>query len=217
MITINLYDYKTLVRDVGIQKNLTWVAMGITISSLLCFMIWIFQNILIGGLASDLAELENQVAAATPDYNVVQKMKAQKKKYGEIITGIDKLRSGQAHTTEFLEDMGRAIPEGVWLKSVRQMNMDEIMKAKVPFLFITYDDKKKRKKKKGGKGPGDKFIELKGVTKTDQSTIHFLEQLRALPYIDAVVLHKSNRKWIENIPVHEFAIYCHFLKPKSAA
>ena len=145
MITINLYDYKTLVRDVGIQKNLTWVAMGVTISSLLCFMIWIFQNILIGGLGSDLAELETQVATATPDYNVVQKMKAQKKKYGEIITGIDKLRSGQAHTTEFLEDMGRAIPEGVWLKSVQQMDMEEIMKEKIPFLFISYDTKSKKK------------------------------------------------------------------------
>ncbi len=210
MITINLYDYKRLVRDVGIQKNLTWVAMGVTISSLLCFMIWIFQNILIGGLGSDLAELETQVAAATPDYNVVQKMKAQKKKYGEIITGIDKLRSGQAHTTEFLEDMGRAIPEGVWLKSLQQLDMEEIIKEKVPFLFISYDTKSKNK------GKGDRFIELKGVAPTDQPIVHFLEQLRALPYIDAVVLHESSRKWIETVPVHEFAIYCHFLKPESA-
>ena len=211
MITINLYDYKTLVRDVGIQKNLTWVAMGVTISSLLCFMIWIFQNILIGGLGSDLAELETQVATATPDYNVVHKMKAQKKKYGEIITGIDKLRSGQAHTTEFLEDMGRAIPEGVWLKSVQQMDMEEIMKEKIPFLVISYDTKSKKK------GKGNRFIELKGVSQNDQPIVHFLEQLRAFPYIDAVVLHESSRKWIENVPVQEFSIYCHFLKPESAA
>ena len=122
MITINLYDYKTLVRDVGIQKSLTWVAMGVTVSVLLCFMIWMFQNILIGGMESDLAEVETEVAAAAPDYNVVQKKKAQRKKYGEIIAGIDKLRSGQAHTTEFLEDVGRAVPEGVWLKSVEQMD-----------------------------------------------------------------------------------------------
>lgn len=210
MITINLFDYKRIVRDVGIQKNLTWVAMGVTISSLLCFMIWIFQNILIGGLASDLAELETQVAAATPDYNVVQKMNAQKKKYGEIITGIDRLRSGQAHTTEFLEDMGRAIPEGVWLKSVQQMDMEEIIKEEVPFLFISYGTKSKNK------GKGDRFIELKGVAQTGQPIVHFLEQLRALPYIDAVVLHESNRKWIETVRVQEFAIYCHFLKPESA-
>jgi Tfp pilus assembly protein PilN len=213
MITINLYDYKTLVRDVGIQKSLTWVAMGVTVSFLLCFMIWMFQNILIGGLASDLAEVEIEVAAATPDYNVVQKKKAQRKKYGEIIAGIDKLRSGQAHTTEFLEDVGRAVPEGVWLKSVEQMDMEEIMTNKVPFLFIDYD---KKSRKKGGKGSGDKFIELKGVAPADQPIVHFLEQLRALPYIDAVVLHESNRQWIENTPVHEFAIYCHFLKTEPA-
>ena len=215
MITINLYDYKTLVRDVGIQRNLTWVATGFTISFLLCLMIWIFQNILIGGLGSDLAEVETQVAAATPDYNAVLKIKAQKKKYGEIITGIDKLRSVQAHTTEFLEDVGYAVPEGVWLKSLQQMDMEEIMKEKVAFLFISYDDKSKKKKK--GKGPEDMFIELKGVSPTDQPIVHFLEQLRALPYIDAVVLHESKREWIENTPVHEFAIYCHFLKPKPAA
>ncbi len=212
MITINLYDYKRLVRDVGIQKSLTWVAMGVTVSILLCFMIWMFQNILIGGLKSDLAEVEAEVAAATPDYNVVQKKKAQKKKFGEIITGIDKLRSGQAHTTEFLEDVGRAVPEGVWLQSVQQMNMNEIKNNKIPFLFIDY-----HKKGPGAKTmPTDKFIKLKGIAPTGQPVVHFLEQLRALPYIDAVVLHESKRKFIENISVHEFSIYCHFLKPKPA-
>ena len=216
MITINLYDYKRLVRDVSIQKSLTWVTMGVTVSVLLCFMIWMFQNILIGGMESDLAEVEAEVAAATPDYNVVQKKKAQQKKYVEIITGIDKLRSSQAHTTEFLEDVGRAVPEGVWLKSVQQMNMEEIIKDEVPFLFIPYGDKKKMKNL-NAKESEDKFIGLKGVASTDQPIVHFLEQIRALPYIDAVVLHESTREWIENVAVHEFAIYCHFLKPKPAA
>ena len=65
--------------------------------------------------------------------------------------------------------------------------------------------------------PTDKFIELKGISQTGQPVVHFLEQLRALPYIDAVVLHQSKRKFIENISVHQFAIYCHFLKTKPAA
>ncbi len=216
MITINLYDYKRIVRDVGIQKNLVWVTMGATVSVLLCFMIWIFQNLLIGGLETDLADVEAKVAVATPDYNAVQTLTAQQKKFGEIITGIDALRSGEARTTEFLEDVGRAVPEGLWLESMKQMDMEEIVDEKIPFLFIDYDKKKKSRKKKE-KGPADKFIELKGIARTDQPIVHLVEQLRALPYIDAVVLNSSTRKWIENVPVHKFEVYCHFLKPKPAA
>lgn len=51
----------------------------------------------------------------------------------------------------------------------------------------------------------------------DQTLVHFLEQLRALPYIDAVVLNKSKRFWMDNQPVQKFEIYCHFLKTKPAA
>ena len=78
-------------------------------------------------------------------------------------------------------------------------------------MFISYDKKSKEK------GKGDRFIELKGVSQKDQPIVHFLEQLRAFPYIDAVVLHESSRKWIEKVPVQEFSIYFHFLKPESAA
>lgn len=215
MITINLYDYKRIVRDVGIQKNLVWVTMGATLSVLLCFMIWIFQNLLIGGLESDLADVEAKVVVATPDYKAVQTLTAQQKKFGKIITGIDALRSGEAHITEFLEDVGRAVPEGLWLESMRQMDMEEIVNDEIPFLFIDYGKKKRSKKKK--KGPTDRFIELKGIAKADQPIVHLVEQLRALPYIDAVVLNSSTRKWIENVPVQKFEVYCHFLKPKPAA
>ena len=220
MITINLYDYKRIVRDVGIQKQLAMVAAGSMIVLLICCGTWMFQNMWIWSIESDLAEVEIEVAAATPDYNAVQKLKKQQGQYTKIITGIDALRSDQARTTEFLEDMGRAIPEGIWLTSVQQMGMDGIKNKKIPFLFINYDDKKSRrgKKKKGKKeGPVDKFVELKGTAMDGQSIVHLLEQLRAIPYIDAVVLNTSKRKWMENQPVQNFEIYCHFLKTKPAA
>ena len=220
MITINLYDYKRIVRDVGIQKQLAMVAAGSMIVLLICCGTWMFQNMWIWSIESDLAEVEIEVATATPDYNAVQKLKKQQSQYTKIITGIDALRSNQARTTEFLEDMGRAIPEGIWLTSVQQMGMDGIKNKKIPFLFIKYDDKKSRrgKKKKGKKeGPVDKFLELKGTAMDGQSVVHLLEQLRAIPYIDAVVLNTSTRKWMENQPVQNFEIYCHFLKTKPAA
>jgi len=218
MITINLYDYKRIIRDVGIQKQLAMVAAGSMIILLICCGTWMFQKMWIWNIESDLAEVETQVAAATPDYNAVQHLKKQQGQYTKIITGIDALRSDQARTTEFLEDMGRAVPEGVWLTSVRQMDLKEIESKKIPFLFISYDDKKSKKRKsKKGEVSDDKFVELKGTAMDGQPIIHLLEQLRAIPYIDAVVLNRSKREWMENQPVQKFEVYCHFLKPKPAA
>jgi len=216
MITINLYDYKRIVRDVGIQKQLVMVAAGSMIVLLICCGTWMFQKMWIWNIESDLAEVTTQVKAAAPDYNAVQHLKKQQSQYAKIITGIDKLRSDQTRTTEFLEDLGQAIPEGVWLTSVKQMNMETIENKKIPFLFISYDDKKRKKRGKK-KGPDDKFVELKGTAIDGQPIVHLLEQLRAIPYIDAVVLNTSKRAWMENQPVQNFAIYCHFLKPKPAA
>ena len=220
MITINLYDYKRIVRDVGIQKQLAMVAAGSMIVLLICCGTWMFQKMWIWNIESDLAEVETKVAAATPDYNAVQHLKKQQGQYTKIITGIDALRSDQARTTEFLEDMGQAIPEGVWLTSVKQMNLETIESKKIPFLFISYDDKKRKKrgKKKSKEGVDeDKFVELKGTAMDGKPIVHLLEQLRAIPYIDAVVLNSSKRAWKENQPVQNFEIYCHFLKPKPAA
>ncbi len=220
MITINLYDYKRIVRDVGIQKQLAMVAAGSMIVLLVCCGTWMFQKMWIWNIESDLAEVETKVVAATPDYNAVQHLKKQQGQYTKIITGIDALRSDQARTTEFLEDMGQAIPEGVWLTSVKQMNLETIESKKIPFLFISYDDKKRKKrgKKKSKEGVDeDKFVELKGTAMDGKPIVHLLEQLRAIPYIDAVVLNSSKRAWKENQPVQNFEIYCHFLKPKPAA
>ena len=130
------------------------------------------------------------------------------------------MRSDQARTTEFLEDIGQAVPEGIWLTSIRQMGLEAVKNQKVPFLFITYDDPKSRRRKPRGKAKeegSDKFIELRGVGTDDQPVIHFLEQLRAIPYVDAVVLNTSNRNWMENQPVQNFAIYLHFVNTKPAA
>ncbi len=221
MITINLYDYKRIIREVGIQKQLTMVAAVGMISLLLGCGVWMFQKMLIWNTESNLAEVETQVAAATPDYNAVQQLKKEQQQYQKIITGIDKLRSNQARTTEFLEDMGQAVPEGVWMTSVEQMNLEKIEEKEIPFLFISYDEKSKQKKRGRKKNQqevsDDKFIELKGVGIDDRQIVHFLEQLRALPYIDAIVLHTSKREWMENVPVQKFEIYLHFLNTKPAA
>ena len=221
MITINLYDYKRIVRDVGIQKQLAMVLAVGMVAFLICCGIWMFQNMLIWNTQDELAEVQAKVTAATPDYNAVQALKKEQTQYVKIITGIDKLRSDQARTTEFLEDMGQAVPEGVWLTSVKQMDRVAIENKKIPFLFISYDGKKKKRKKPGKKGGAEElfeqFVELKGVAMDGKTIVHLLEKLRAIPYIDAVVLNKSNRTWMEDQPVQKFEVYCHFITTKPAA
>jgi len=220
MITINLYDYKRIIREVGIQKQLAMVAAATTAVFFLCLGVWTFQLAMIGVTENDLAEVEAKVADATPDYNAVQNLKKQQAQYTKIITGIDRLRSDQARTTEFLEDIGQAVPEGIWLTSIQQMGITEIKNKKIPFLFINYDEPAKRSSKKSKKKKaesGDKFIALFGVGMTEQSIVHFLDQLRAISYVDAVVLNTSVRDFVENEPVQKFEIYLHFLKIKPAA
>jgi Tfp pilus assembly protein PilN len=216
MITINLYDYKRVIRDVGIQKNLAMVFTIFVLTLGLCGTVWTFQKMWTWKIEGELTEVQAKVKQATPDYNAVQKLKKQQGQYKKIITGIDKLRSQQARTTEFLEDMAGAVPEGIWLTSIKQMSMPEIKKKQVPFLFISYDAKKAKKRRKRGQKnvdkSGDKFIELRGMAMDDQAVIHFLDKLRGIPYIDAVVLHTSKREWMENQPVQKFDVYCHFLK-----
>lgn len=219
MITINLYDYKRVIREVGIQKNLAMVVAVGMVSVLLCCMIWMWQFMSISLIGSDLAEVEIQVAAATPDYNAVQVLKKRQTKYDEIIAGINALRSNQVSTTEILEDVGYAVPEGVWLTAIRQVDFTEVLAKSVPFLFI--DDFKKEKAELDQRilagTDTDKFIEVRGSAEDDQPVVHFLDQLRALSYVDAVVLTSSNREWIDNVPVQEFVIYCHFLNPEPEA
>ncbi len=218
MITINLYDYKRVIRDVGIQKKVILVTAASTAVFIICLLVWGFQLIRIGVVESELAEVETKVATATPDYKAVQHLKKEQTQYTKIITGINKLRSDQARTTEFLEDMGQAVPEGIWLTSVKQMDETEVRSKKVPFLFISYDDKKRRPAKKDGQEEEAKqFDKLEGVGMGGKQIVHFLEQLRAIPYIDAVVLNTSKRDWLEDEPVQKFEIYCHFITIKPAA
>ena len=211
MITINLYDYKRIVRDVGIQKRLGMVMAGSLIVLLLCCGIWVFQTGLIWKTEREVQEVQKKVQEATPDYQAVKQLKKQQAQYIKIITGIDKLRSDQTRTTEFLEDIGEAVPEGVWLTSIKQLGMADVKNRKIPFLFISYDKKARAPKEESG----DKFVELRGIGMNDQTLVHLLEQLRAIPYIDAVVLNKSTRHWMSNQPVQKFEIYCHFLKTEA--
>ncbi|TDJ49274.1 MAG: hypothetical protein E2O44_06225 [Nitrospina sp.] len=210
MITINLYDYRRVLQQIAIQKQIAAILLAMTLVLVLCGLSWVVEKAFVGLLNDDVREIQTQVSALKPDYDAVQTMKREKVAFNKIITGIDNLRAQRGRTTEILEDIGRSLPEDVWLRGIRQMDMNAIKGKRIPFLFIDYEAKKKAKED----APDDVFFEIKGSAKYDQSVVQFVELLENIPYFDHVVLLSTNQEWIGLEPIREFLIYSHVVLPE---
>lgn len=210
MITINLYDYRRVLQQIAIQKQIAAILLAMTLVLVLCGLSWVVEKAFVGLLNDDVREIQTQVSALKPDYDAVQTMKGEKVAFNKIITGIDNLRAQRGRTTEILEDIGRSLPEDVWLRGIRQMDMHAIKGKRIPFLFIDYEAKKKAKED----APDDVFFEIKGSAKYDQSVVQFVELLENIPYFDHVVLLSTNQEWIGLEPIREFLIYSHVVLPE---
>lgn len=210
MITINLYDYRRVLQQIAIQKQIAAILLAMTLVLVLCGLSWVVEKALVGLLNDDVRGIQTQVSALKPDYDAVQTMKGEKVAFNKIITGIDNLRAQRGRTTEILEDIGRSLPEDVWLRGIRQMDMNAIKGKRIPFLFIDYEAQKKAKED----APDDVFFEIKGSAKYDQSVVQFVELLENIPYFDHVVLLSTNQEWIGLEPIREFLIYSHVVLPE---
>ena len=210
MITINLYDYRRVLQQIAIQKQIAAILLAMTLVLVLCGLSWVVEKAFVGLLNDDVREIQTQVSALKPDYDAVQTMKREKVAFNKIITGIDNLRAQRGRTTEILEDIGRSLPEDVWLRGIRQMDMNAIKGKRIPFLFIDYEAQKKAKED----APDDVFFEIKGSAKYDQSVVQFVELLENIPYFDHVVLLSTNQEWIGLEPIREFLIYSHVVLPE---
>ena len=210
MITINLYDYRRVLQQIAIQKQIAAILLAMTLVLVLCGLSWVVEKAFVGLLNDDVREIQTQVSVLKPDYDAVQTMKGEKVAFNKIITGIDNLRAQRGRTTEILEDIGRSLPEDVWLRGIRQMDMHAIKGKRIPFLFIDYEAKKKAKED----APDDVFFEIKGSAKYDQSVVQFVELLENIPYFDHVVLLSTNQEWIGLEPIREFLIYSHVVLPE---
>ncbi len=210
MITINLYDYRRVLQQIAIQKQIAAILLAMTLVLVLCGLSWVVEKAFVGLLNDDVREIQTQVSALKPDYDAVQTMKGEKVAFNKIITGIDNLRAQRGRTTEILEDIGRSLPEDVWLRGIRQMDMKAIKGKGIPFLFIDYEAQKKAKED----APDDVFFEIKGSAKYDQSVVQFVELLENIPYFDHVVLLSTNQEWIGLEPIREFLIYSHVVLPE---
>jgi len=210
MITINLYDYRRVLQQIAIQKQIAAILLAMTLVLVLCGLSWVVGKAFVGLLNDDVREIQTQVSALKPDYDAVQTMKREKVAFNKIITGIDNLRAQRGRTTEILEDIGRSLPEDVWLRGIRQMDMNAIKGKRIPFLFIDYEAKEIAKED----APDDVFFEIKGSAKYDQSVVQFVELLENIPYFDHVVLLSTNQEWIGLEPIREFLIYSHVVLPE---
>lgn len=210
MITINLYDYRRVLQQIAIQKQIAAILLAMTFVLVLCGLSWVVGKAFVGLLNDDVREIQTQVSALKPDYDAVQTMKGEKVAFNKIITGIDNLRAQRGRTTEILEDIGRSLPEDVWLRGIQQMDMKAIKGKRIPFLFIDYKAQKEAKED----APDDVFFEIKGSAKYDQSVVQFVELLENIPYFDHVVLLSTNQEWIGLEPIREFLIYSHVVLPE---
>ena len=148
-----------------------------------------------------------------PDYYAIQVLKKEKTSFNKIIKGLDNLRAQRARTTEILEDIGRSLPDDVWLEGIRQMDMAAIKGQRIPFLFIDYEAKPKGKTEI----QDDVFFEIRGSAQYDQSVVQFVELLENIPYFDHVVLLSTNQEWIGLEPIRNFLIYSHVVLPEKTS
>ena len=220
LIRINLYDYQRIIREVIVQKMLAGIVAAVLIAVALCFLAWAGQMLRIAALEGDIEEVQAKVNALTPDYRKVQKLKKKKQRYTEIIQGIDGLRTKRSRTTELLEDLGRSLPESVWLTVVEQRTLGDL--KNIPDLFLgvnkkAIEEQRAKAEKEGREYDEHQFIQITGQGHNHQAIVHFVERLRELPYFDHVMLAKTEQQWEKNHPVKEFTIYSHVMKVEAPA
>lgn len=210
MITINLFDHKRIVTEVRVQQRIT-AAVALALAGLvLVGSYWGLQRVQVAQQKVETEKMQKLVASKEPKYNKVVAMKAEKKSVQGIIEKIDTLRNPEYETPQLMEDLSERIPEGVWLTSVRQVDLSELRRMKVPILFIAGSkDKKKTPKPKGKEAAKHLFIELRGMAQVDQAIVRYMEQLEEVTYLDNVFLLSTRQKWIGLVEVREFKIYCH--------
>jgi len=219
-IRINLFDYQRIVREVEVQKMLANIVAMLLTGVAICFLWWVYEVVGVANLEGDIEEEESKVAALTTDYNIVQGLKKKKGQFGEVINSIDSLRTKRSKTTELLEDLGRSLPEGVWMTTIAQKVLGDL--GGISELFLGVNPQAELEAKQTALAEGreyveHQFIELKGQGHSNQAIIHFVNRLRTLPYFDHVMLANTEQAWVSDNPVQEFTIYCHVMKVEAPA
>lgn len=207
MITINLFDYRDILKKVRIQMQVS-AAVGVIGATLLLIVAsWIIEEVSRDDLKIKVEAVEGKIKALDGKVQTVVKMQNKQKRIDQIVNGITTLKTGQMLSmTQLLEDLGKSLPEGIWLEEVQQSKWQDLEKNKVPVIFI----KDPAEKPKPGKGEElSNFITIKGRTYSDVNLARFIESLEKVPYFKTVFLFKSTLSEEKLDPTHRFTVYCY--------
>ncbi len=209
MITINLFDYRQELKQIAIQKQVLAAIAVPIVAFVLCVLSYGLEQTKIQGMNSEIEEVQAGVTALDGKVKKVKTLQTQGKRLSGIIEGMRTFRSGQRTPTRLLEDIYRAIPDGLWLDELEVMTWKQVKGKNIPVIFFRDPaiKIKPKKKKKGEPKVHDpeEFVRLEGFAFSDQRVANFIEGLEKVPYFKVVFpvrveQTKGNR---------EFLIYCY--------
>ncbi len=209
MLTINLFDYRQELKRIAIQKQVLAGASVVVAAFVLCAVSYVLEQTKIGGMNSEIESVQADVSSLDGKVKKVKGLKTRGKRLSGIIEGMRTFRGGKRTPTRLLEDVYRAIPDGLWLDELEVMTWKKVKGKGVPVIFFR-DPAIKIKSKKRKKGepkvhdPED-FVRLEGFAFSDQRVADFIEGLEKVPYFKTVFPVRVERAGGSR----EFIIYCY--------
>ena len=215
MIKINLYDYREELKRLTIQKQ---VLMSASLVMVFAFMIlgsWLVEKSRISRVDMEVKDLQQQVSALQGEVKLVRTMQDKQKRVETILTGIENLRANQMPATQTLYDVNLSVPNEIWLTKITQMSREDLIRGKVPTIFIdnvAAKEAKNKRKKSSTKTPNKankEFIQIEGHALEDNAVARFVERLEEIPYFKIVFLYKTEQTSIGKTKVRKFTIFCY--------
>ena len=145
MIRINLHDYRYELRQIEIQKRVVKCSAIIIIAIVLILVHWLVEKDRIVLIKSETNKVKSQVAALQSQVKMGNTMEMKQSRMETIIKEIKGLREDQIPAGTIVSDLNILIPEGLWLVSVIQKDMNDLRLKNIP--VIMFDDPAKKNKK----------------------------------------------------------------------
>ena len=219
MIRINLHDYRYELRQIEIQKWIVKCSAIIITAIVLILVHWLMEKDRIVLIKSETNKVKSQVAALQSQVKMVNTMEMKQSRMETIMKEIKGLREDQIPAGTIVSDLNILIPEGLWLVSVIQKDMNDLRLKNIP--VIMFDDPAKKNKKKEERKKGVKqvkeFIEVSGYALTEKEVVEYMQKLQQISYYETTFLYKTTRSILSGQPVYKFIIYCYMPGEKKEA
>ncbi len=209
MIKINLYDYQRVAQEVTVQKSVVTAGMIVLGVMVLTVFSLLADNMRVSSSETAVSEAQVKVDQLKPQFDVVQKLKAEQGSLNTKISGLAGLRASKIPFARLMEDIGQITPTGVWLEKFEQAEEKKLRGSNVPILFLDKAKKPKADPKKKGSNDPHLFIKFEGKASSDRGVVRLMEGLESLSYLDHVLMHSSLQTWVANRPVRKFVVYAH--------